>query len=379
MNRKPKYLRQLKKADLFNRRVLLRLDLNVPIYHGQIGETFRLERARMTIKYLAERGARTIIMAHLGETDESLEQVAHYFRYERVKFFPAWPTTTELEYIKPGQTIMLENLRRRAGEKANDPDFTRELASLGELYVNDAFSASHRVHASIVGLPQFLPSVLGLLFEQEVKKLSLILKPIHPFLFILGGVKMATKVPLVKKFLPVADRLFVGGAVASVFFRARRWPIGRSITERVPAVKKFARHRHLLLPLDVVVENNGNHHLRLVRAIEGDDVIYDIGPATVLQLEPLIKRAKLIVWNGPLGYFEKGYSQGTNRVAKLVASSRAKSIVGGGDTVAAISQLGLDKKFTWLSTGGGAMLQFLATGTLPGIEALKKSPRLGRG
>lgn len=253
-----------------------------------------------------------------------------------------------------------------------DKNFARNLARLGDCYVNEAFPESHRTVASIVLLPKLLPAYAGLQFEKEVENLSRAFKkPKHPFLFILGGAKFSTKMPLIEKYLKLADHVFIGGALANDFLKAEGYEVGKSLVDNTQGIKKILKSKKLILPTDVLVLNGKKISTKKVSKVGKNEINLDIGNESVKMLEPYIKGAKLILWNGPLGKYEAGGAGATKKILKIVASSKAESIIGGGDTVVLLSELGLEKKFTFVSTGGGATLDFLANGTLPGIKALE--------
>jgi len=372
-----KIINQLKKKDLLNKKVLVRVDFNVPIKAGKVADGFRLEQSLPTIEYLLKNGARVILASHLGDAGKkSLAPVAKYLsKYFGVKLVKKFSDPKFNLYLAAGQVVLLENIRQHEGEKKNDPDFAKKLASLADIYVNDAFSVSHRAHASVSAVTKYLPSYAGLLFDKELKNLSLALKPKKPFVVILGGIKFQTKIPLIKKFLKTADQIFIGGALANSFFKAQGQDVGNSIVDSdVSYIKPFLKNvrrpvrlGRIILPLDTI-KNKKNQ-------------IVDIGPKSIEEIKKLTKNAKLILWNGPMGWFEQGAKKGTLETVKIVAGARGFSIVGGGDTLSAIAELGLSKtsprlvglgpKINFVSTAGGAMLDFLATGTLPGIKALK--------
>ena len=242
--------------------------------------------------------------------------------------------------------------------------------NLGDIYVNDAFSVSHRAHASVVGVAELL-HYAGMLIADEIKHLS-VFEPEHPFLFILGGAKISTKMPLLKKFFDIADTVFVGGAIANNFLKVSGHEIGRSVYDatELDGLDLSMKHECLVIPSDVVVQNDAGSETKKVEEVSEGDMIVDIGRETIKNLEGVIGGARLIVWNGPLGYYENGFTDGTRELLGLIAGSRAMSIIGGGDTVALIDEMGAHDKFTFVSTGGGAMLDFLVNETLPGIEAL---------
>jgi phosphoglycerate kinase len=256
----------------------------------------------------------------------------------------------------------------------NDESYSKYLASLADIYVNDAFAASHREHASIIGIPRYLPSYIGIEFADEIKNLSLALDPERPSLFILGGAKFDTKEPLIKKFLDLYDRVFVGGALANDLFKAQGFEIGRSLSSGTEhSFKEILDHPNLVLPADVVVVNKEGVATKKPKDVLIGDMILDAGVEATQQVIQLTKEASFVLWNGPLGDYEKGFNDHTEELARAIVESDAKCIVGGGDTVASISKLGLMNKIDFVSTGGGAMLQFLLEGTLPGIEAIKES------
>ncbi|MDP3962293.1 MAG: phosphoglycerate kinase [bacterium] len=355
-----KYLKDIK--ELKGVRVLVRLDLNVPVRGGSVTDDFRIRKILPTIKYLQDRQAKIILMSHIGdgEAKASLFPVAEHFKKLEIDCVYVQDYKKVLQ--NNDKIILLENLRVYDGEMQNDKAFAKELASLGDIYVNEAFAVSHRHHASVSAITEFIPSYAGLLFEEEVRHLKATFKPEHPFLFIIGGAKFETKIPLIEKFLKIADKVFVGGALANNFYKERGVEIGKSLVSPEHFdLDRFAGNPKLELPVDEVWKN---------------DAILDVGPKTVSILREEVKKAKHILWNGPLGLYEQGFKEPTLSLAKMIAEATkhgAKSILGGGDTLAVIAELGMEDHFTFVSTGGGAMLEFLATGTLPGIEALEKS------
>jgi phosphoglycerate kinase len=345
--------------DIAGKRVIVRVDFNVPIENGIILDDFRIKKALPTIEYILDEGATVTILAHLGKDgsaslDPIIERFFEISKFpkEKIKFYP--------------------NIRKFPGEEANALEFAKDLAKEGDIYVNDAFSVSHREHASVVGVPKLLPHYAGFQLEEEVKHLSTAIKdPERPFLFILGGAKFSTKVPLIEKYLELADNVFIGGALANNFLKTKGYEVGQSlIDESSPEFEKILQNQKLLIPDDVVVLEGDKLTSKELKDIKSDDSIVDIGEKTIQKLTPYINEAKLILWNGPLGKYEVGGEKGTKRILELVSKSGAKSILGGGDTAALITQMGLEDKFTFVSTGGGATLDFLAKGTLPGLEAL---------
>jgi phosphoglycerate kinase len=278
--------------------------------------------------------------------------------------------------MKPGEIVMLENIRFYPEEEKNSPKFAKELSKLGDIFINEAFAVSHRKHTSIIGITKYLSSIAGPLFQQEIKELNKVLhKPERPLVVIIGGAKVATKIKVIEKFLKKADKLIIAGALPNTIFAARDINVGQSFVEKdmFKVVEKLdLENPKLQLPVDFVCQNS-EIVVRGINAVKENESILDMGPKTVKLFLESIKDAKTIVWNGPLGLIEKKpFDKASEILAKAIAQSRAYSIVGGGDTAAFIRKLGLEKKFNYVSTGGGAMLEYLANETLPGIEALNK-------
>lgn len=373
-----KELVKLSPKKLRGARVLLRLDLNVPIDGGKIMDRFRIDRVLPTIDFLKKVGAKTIILSHLGRKGESLLPVARELnRVTDVGFIPVSPVDVQrtLHELTDGGAVLLENLRKDSGEEKGSPSFAKVLASLGDLYVNDAFAVSHRKHASVFALPKLLPHYAGPLFMEEYRNLKKAFSPQKPFVFILGGAKFETKVPVLKRFLRSADRIVIVGALAHAFYRAEGLELGTSRIDKEISAKAYLKDVKsglILLSPDVLVSNGSAVEVKCVGDLEKNDTIVDIGSQGIEVVRAALKEAKTILWNGPAGNYEAGYGEGTLAIARAIAKSKAHSIVGGGDTVAAIGKLGNGNKFSFLSTAGGAMLEFLAEGTLPGIEALEK-------
>jgi 3-phosphoglycerate kinase len=285
-----------------------------------------------------------------------------------------------IDNLKAGDIVMLENLRFYSGEEKNTSEFAKQLAQLGDIYVNEAFAVSHRKHASIVGINKYLPSVAGLIFKKEIEELNKILKKTkHHLVSVIGGAKIETKIKVIEKFLKKADRVLIGGALPNTIFAAKGIEVGKSFIEKdmFKIVKKLdLENSRLRLPSDFVTWSQMDSEkakIRGVNAIKENESVFDIGPKTIGLFLESIEKAKMVIWNGPLGKIEqKPFDRGSEIIAKAIAKSKAYSIVGGGDTVAFIQRLGLEKKINHISTGGGAMLEYLANETLPGIEALKK-------
>ena len=374
-------LRSLRK--FAGKRVLVRAGLNVPVDGQRVTDDYRLRRIWPTIQLLKDAGSRVVMVGHIGRgPKDTLSPVADHLNKHmrtKVRFVPevtGGRVIDEVAGMSNGDVLLLENLRQNPGEQANDRSFAAALAQIADLYVNEAFSVAHRKHASVHAITRYLPSYAGPLFVDEVKHLSEVLVPQHPFFFVLGGAKIATKMPLLKKFVDLADVLFVGGALAHDIMVARDMEIGRSLHgEKVRGVKRLANNPKLLIPEDVVVE--GRHGVEALEtdAVRKSDRILDAGPRSQKVFADILAGSRLIVVNGPLGYYEGGYTEGTKALLRAVANSGARTIIGGGDTVACARAMKLEGKFTFVSTGGGAMLDYLADGNLPAIEALIKSKR----
>lgn len=363
-----KIITELKKKDLLNKKVLVRVDYNAPLKAGKITETTRIDQSLPTIEYLLKNGARVILVSHIGgDGCKSLAPVTKYLsKFFSVQLVKKITDPKIDSYLSTGQVVLLENIRQYEGEKKNDPSFAKQLASLADIYVNDAFSVSHRAHASVVAVTKYLPSYAGLLFAKEFKNLSLALKPKESLIVILGGIKFETKIPLIKKFSKTADQIFIVGALANSFMKAMGCDIGASIADNdVSYIKPFLKNKKIVVPSDVVT----NKKDQIVDI--GKDTLETIREAINCGIKPACRQAGMIIWNGPAGWFEVGAKKGTLELARIVAGAKGFSIVGGGDTLAAIHELKLDSKFNFVSTSGGAMLDFLSSGTLPGIKALK--------
>lgn len=372
---------ELTDAELRGKRVLLRADLNVPLdAHKKVADVFRIQKSWKTVTYLRERGARIIVASHIGrDPEESIEPVAialkEFGNVVFIRDITGHAAKSAVQVMKDGEVVLLENLRQDPRETENDEAFARELASLAELYVDDAFAAAHRAHASIVGVPKFLPGYIGLLMKDELQAADAARSPAHPSLAILGGAKFETKAPLVKLLLEKYDGFFLTGALANDVFKARGLPTGRSLISKELPSEDILSNARLIVPVDVTTEtSDGQAHVKKLDEVSTDDKIVDVGPDTVDLLAPHIKAAKFILWNGPTGVYEEGYNAYTHQIARLVADAHAggaQVVLGGGDTVAAVEGSGVsEEKLGFLSTGGGAMLEYLLKGNLPGIEAL---------
>jgi phosphoglycerate kinase len=362
--------------NLEGKKVLVRVDWNVPIGGGAVLDDYRVQNTLDTLRYLREKKAKIIIMSHLDSKEsDSLKTIHDHVN----QFFPLeFSTETVGENVKEkvrdmkdGEALLLENVRKNEGEKSNSEEFAEELSSLADIFVNEAFSESHRNYASIVGVPKFIPGFIGMRFNEEITHLSQAFYPKRPFLLIMGGAKFETKIPIISKFLGIADNVFVGGALANDLFKERGVEVGKSLVSKGNLnLKEIANSEKIKLPVDVVVKREDKSHIISPDKVLEEDVIVDAGPNTLLELKEMIAHSSSILWNGPLGGYEEGYREPTLELARFLAESKKETILGGGDTLAAIRELELTDEFSFVSTGGGAMLDFLAQGTLPGIEAL---------
>lgn len=375
------------------KRVLLRLDLNVPLSKRKVADATRINAALPTIASLRERGAKVVICSHLGRPKGqsvpalSLEPVAAWLaeHLDTEVVFSHATVGEDVEYLakdlQPGGILVLENLRFHKGEKAGDSDFAKKLARIGEVYVNDAFGVMHREHASVVAVGSNLEDkALGPLVQREIDALDRLVKgAVKPFVGILGGAKVSDKIGVMEALVERCDAVLVGGAMAYTFLLARGRATGKSLVEgdRIRLAKRLMdqadrRGVKLLLPVDHTVISAEDDTPRVVDDLGRDLVGFDIGPETAKAYAEIISRANSVFWNGPMGMFEKeAYAGGTKAVAEALAASRAYSVVGGGDSAAAINQLGLADKISHISTGGGASIQYMEGKGLPGIQALR--------
>lgn len=391
-------VKTLADADVSGKRVLCRVDFNVPLSNGEVSDDTRIQAALPTIIYLIEHGAKVILCSHLGRPDGtgyqaeySLAPVARYL--SKVLGKPvAFATDTigdsakeVVASLKNGDVALLENLRFDKREKKNDPEFAKELASLAEVYVNDAFGAAHRAHASTAGVASYLPAYAGMLMEKEVSTLTSMLdNPNHPFVAILGGSKVSDKVAVIDALIDKCDTLIIGGGMCFTFLAAQGYTVGTSLmeqdwVERASAMLEKAKNKgvSILLPTDVVCAdafaNDANTVTCGVDAIPDDMMGLDIGPETTKAYAEAIASAKTVFWNGPMGVFEmSSFEAGTKGVALAVAANKdADTIIGGGDSVAAVNKFDLADQMTFISTGGGASMELVQGEALPGVEALK--------
>ena len=382
-------------AEITNKKVLMRVDFNVSLKPDHtIANDTRIQQALPTIRYLLEHGNKLIMTSHLGrpkgrDPQFSLQPVVaklqELFPDKKVILVDDFlKDKTALDNQQPNEIIMLENIRFYPEEKKNDEGFARSLSSLGDVYVNDAFGVSHRADASVVGVTKFMPSYGGLLLKKEVEMISKITEnPKKPVVAILGGAKISTKIHLVEKLMTIADYLILGGGIANTFLKAQGYEIGKSICEyeEVNAAHKMLfdaaqKSTQIILPNDALVAKDmeaTEGEVVSVHAIPADSLILDVGPETQAKFGSVLAQASTIVWNGPVGYFENpAFRRGTDFLYySITDNTEAVSIVGGGDTLSAISKKEYLDKITHISTGGGAMLEFIEKGTLPGIDALR--------
>jgi len=361
-----------KEDQLSGKRVLMRVDVNVDVRDGVVRDDFRITRLLPTLQFLQKEGARTVLVGHIGEKEGGtlLPIFKYHKKYIDVTFvedFWGEEGKDAADSVKKGQFVLFENLRTHPGEVGRDEVFARRLASYAELYVNEAFSESHRNYTSLVLLPKLLPACVGPLFIEEYDRLSEALNPPRPSLIVVGGIKAGVKVPLIKHFLGVADVVYAGGILAAEFFKTQGYSIGGQLLSGDDFHLKTAlESERLRLPLDI----NVGGEVKNPAEMRQDDRILDIGPDTAKMLDVEVNKAKFILWNGPIGDYKLGYTDYNADFARSLAESDAQTIVGGGDTVASLKDLGLLDKFSFVSTAGGAMIQFLSGKPMPGIDAL---------
>ena len=381
--------------DLSGKNVLMRVDFNVPLAQGTVADDARLRATLPTLNLLRERKAKTILVSHLGRpkgaVDEALRLAPVAARLSELLDLPVQTArdcigseaTAAARALRSGDVLLLENLRFHAAEEKNDPSFAQQLASLADVFVNDAFGAAHRAHASTVGVTAYLPSVAGLLMEKEIATLSRLLEaPERPFVAMIGGAKISTKIGVLTYLLSKIDVLVAGGGIANTLLKAQGHAVGKSLVEdeQLAVATEFLVQANeigvaVLLPSDVVVgtvgEPNGTGDVVATDAIPPHTMIGDIGPKTVAAIQTILSTARTVLWNGPLGLFEEERFAGSTRsLAHALASTHAVTIVGGGETVAAVAACGVTDSITHVSTGGGATLEFLEGKTLPGVAAL---------
>ena len=391
-------LNTIREADLSNKRVLIRVDFNVPLKEGKVTDATRIVAALPTINYiLSQPGTSLVVMSHFGrpkgKKNPDFSMVPVGKKFEELLGRPVKVASDvigeevrkEVEALKPGEVLLLENCRFYPDEEANNPEFAKELASFGDVYVNDAFGTAHRAHASTEGVAHYLPSYAGFLIEKEVKFMAPLLEnPEKPFVAIIGGSKVSSKISVLESLVKTCDAIVIGGGMAYTFLKVQGHQIGKSLVEDdyletarnflAAAEKKGVK---VILPVDHVCAAAFAEDAEPVAVdaidIPADLMGMDIGPKTTAAIVAELANAKSVVWNGPMGVFEfASFAKGTEAVAKALAASKATTVVGGGDSVAAINKFGLADKISHVSTGGGASLEFLEGKVLPGIKALEK-------
>lgn len=388
-------MKNLRNKNIKGLKVLVRCDLNVPIKNGKVLDDFRIKKLIPTIDYLRNQGAKIILITHLGEPKGrdlsfSVRPVAKRLwelvqgRLKFVNDTIGKNVEKEIDEMKEGDIIVLENLRFYKEEKQNDDDFSRSLARLGDIFVQDAFGACHRNHSSIVGITKYIDSFPGLLLEEEIRVLSdALVSPDRPLVSIVGGFKVSSKIKVIKSLLDKSDYLLLGGRVANSLLISKGLYVKDLLSSEEEELMEVAKEINLTdpklqLPIDGVMGliNFDEDYSRIggIGSIRKEEDVYDIGPETIEKYKNILSTAKTIIWNGPLGYFEKEkFSKGTKEIAKMIGQINREvfSIVGGGETVEAIQKLGIENQFDHISTGGGAMLDFIAGKELPGIKALE--------
>jgi phosphoglycerate kinase len=399
-------IRTIKDLDVNNKKVLVRADLNLPIVHGKITDLTRLTRIIPTLQYLLENNAKVILISHYGQPkgkfvlDLSLspvvDELSKALQGLNVLFdvdILADSTKSRIDQLEPGNLLLIENLRFHPGEELNDLEFARQVAELGDIYVNETFSCSHREHASIVSLPKFLPGIAGLLLFEELEKLQEHLTtPTKKVMSITGGSKISSKINMLTALVEKTDYLVIGGAMANTFLKAKGHSIGNSLYEEnyidtaLSILNKATKSNcEIILPTDMITAKtftpNASYQVRSLSNIPDDEMILDIGPKFLATIIFKLDEVKTVIWNGPLGAFEhKPFDLGTTTISRAIAAATLNqgliSIAGGGDVVSAINSSGLSDNFTYISTGGGAFLKWIENQTLPGIEALIENAKI---
>jgi phosphoglycerate kinase len=391
--------RTLDEADVRGKRVLVRVDLNVPVENGKVADTTRIERVAPTITEIADKGGKVILLSHFGrpkgpDPTQSLKLVVPAITAvlaRPVAFAEdciGEKASAAVKAMKPGDILCLENTRFHPGEERNDPDFVAQLAALGDIFVSDAFSAAHRAHASVEGLARRLPSYVGRSMQEELEALAKVLEsPVRPLAAIVGGAKVSTKLDLLGSLLAKVDILIIGGGMANTFLAARGHCVGKSLCESdlLPTARGImdqarAKGREIVLPVDAVVAQrfaaNAPSRVVAVDSVGEDEMILDIGPRSIEHVCSVLARVKTLVWNGPFGAFElEPFDMGTVEIAEaaaeLTAARKIVTVAGGGDTIAALNAAGAADRFTYVSTAGGAFLEWLEGKALPGVQVLR--------
>ena len=388
----------IKDYDLHGKRVIIRCDFNVPMKDGKITDDTRIQAALPTIEYAINESAKVILMSHLGRVKEEKDLVKNdlFPVAQRLSnllnqkgLFCKATSGSELkdavDGLKDGEVLLMQNTRYEdlngKKESSNDPELGAFWASLGDIYINDAFGTAHRAHASNVGIASHLPNGIGFLIEKELNHLESLKNPERPYVIIMGGAKVSDKIKVIENLAPIADKIMIGGGMAFTFLKAKGIDIGKSLLEEDSlefCQKMIATYGDkLVLPVDVNVTTEFSeetpHHICKVSEIGADEMAMDIGPETIAMMKEVLANAKTVFWNGPLGVYEmKEYQKGTNELLKTIANSSIHSVLGGGDIVAAASELGFKDKVSHASTGGGATLEFLEGKELPGIAIIQE-------
>ena len=388
----------IKDYDLHGKRVIIRCDFNVPMKDGKITDDTRIQAALPTIEYAISQSAKVILMSHLGRVKEEKDLVKNdlfpvaqrlsNLLNQKVLFCKATSGVelkAAVDSLKNGEVLLMQNTRYEdlhgKKESSNDPELGSFWASLGDIYINDAFGTAHRAHASNVGIASHLPNGIGFLIEKELQHLEFLKTPERPYVIIMGGAKVSDKIKVIENLAPIADYIMIGGGMAFTFLKAKGINIGKSLLEEesLDFCKKMIEKygEKLILPIDVNVTTEFSeetpHHICKIEEIGSNELAMDIGPETVAKMKLILQSAKTVFWNGPLGVYEmKEYQKGTNELLKTIANSSIHSVLGGGDIVAAASELGFKDKVSHASTGGGATLEFLEGKELPGIAIIQE-------
>lgn len=359
------------------KKVILRVDFNIPIRDGKVLDTdaYRISAVEQTVQWLQGAGAKIILMSHIGRSGDTLEPVADYIQEK----FPSWQlqfcdavvgqkVTHAIEQMNFGSCLLLENIRTDAREEQGDDEFAQQLAGYADMYVNDAFGACHRSHASVTGIPKYIPGYAGFLIESELHQLQHAFNPVKPALLIMAGIKFETKLPLIEKLIPDYDFVLLGGGLLNTYLVQSGYSIGKSVFDSTASLQSILGNKKIIIPEQLIIERDGESKQVVLSEIESDDVIVDV--VISKKIQEIIEKSETIIWNGPLGWYEKGYKQSVHDIVELLYDEQM-IIAGGGDIVSLLRQEKLDHVITFLSTGGGAMLEYLEQGTLPGLEVLQ--------
>lgn len=359
------YLSQQQPELFTGKRVVVRVDCNVPLENGIVSESeaFRIHAIIPTVTFLKNAGAKIILISHIGRSGDTLAPVADYI----AKNLPELGVMFSPDGTIASDCILLENVRKNPGEESNDLEYAKQLASFGDYFVNDAFAVSHRAHASVVGIAKLLPSFAGLLLESEIEHLNKALKPEFPSVLIMAGIKFETKLTLIEKLLPLYDTVILGGGLLNTYLKSFGLNIGISVIDNSANLSSIVGSTKITIPEKVIIERESVLQVVTISQVQENDIIVDI--VIDNNIKELLGAAKMVVWNGPLGWYEKGYMQSTVDIVNSLGK-QTKSIVGGGDTVTVIRKEHLEDRVSFLSTGGGAMLDYLQNGNIVGLQCL---------